>query len=94
MRFEPSDLQEIAFSVFAIFAVANTVVAVHMKLQVNRRVPPDDRISWLIYDTKNEIARKYRALEPRSALPAVSRFTSWVCLLTFAAMISTIFFDR
>ena len=85
---------ETAFSIYAIFAVIHSVLVVHMKIEVNRRVLPHDRISWWAFDTKNEIAGKYRTIEPESALPAISRITWWLCLLTLVGMLSTVILDR
>ena len=87
-------LPDVAFFVFAAVAAINSVVTVHMKIEVNRRVSPHDRISWWAFNTKNEIARKYRTLEPESILPAVSRLTWWLCALSFAGMISISLFVR
>ena len=85
---------DIAFSIFAGVAVINCLVRVHMKIEINRRASPRDRISWLAFDTKSEIVRKYRHLEPESALPSISRVTWWLCAVSFAGLISTIFLDR
>jgi hypothetical protein len=68
---------DIAFFIFAGVAVINSLVRVHMKLEINRRASTRDRISWWAIDTKSEIARKYRNLEPESALPSIARVTWW-----------------
>ena len=83
-----------AIVMLIIFGAVNTVVLTAMKMEVNRRVPAEEQISWWVHDTKNEIGRKYGVLFPDSALPSTARFTGWICILLFAALISTVLFDK
>jgi hypothetical protein len=48
----------VVIPVLIVFLVVNTVVLTVMMIQVNQIVPPNDRISWWVRDTKNEIGRK------------------------------------
>ena len=84
----------VVIPVFIVFLVVNTVVLTMMKIQVNQIVPPKDRISWWVRDTKNEIGRKYHEIFPDSMLPSIGRITGWICIGLVAVSIGIALFGR
>ena len=75
-------------------AILNNLVLLVMRIEVNRRMPPAEKMSWWRRDFKNETARKYASIEPGSILPAVASITLWGCIMAFVVMISTVILNR
>ena len=79
--------------VFLIFGAATSAASAVMKIQVNDRVPEDERFSWWSRNY-TDVGRKYRELFPGSPLPDIARYSGWICLLLLAAGVLNSFFDR
>ena len=70
-------------AIFWSILVLSIVVKIYsdfvMKIQVNERLPEEQRFSWW---TRNswKVARKYRELYPDSYLPLIGQCSFWLCL--------------
>jgi hypothetical protein len=75
-----------------IFGAVTSASSTVMKMQVNDRVPEDERFSW----SRNyaDVGRKYRQLFPDSLLPDIARCSGWICLLLLATGVRNSFFEK
>jgi len=81
------------FGAFIVFAVITNVASFAVKMQVNSTVPREEQFSWWNWYT-SEVGKKHRELFPGSSLPYVARYSYWICLLLFAAMILGSFYPK
>ena len=73
-------------AVLIVLGVINTAASAAMKMQVNARIPEDERLSWWSRDF-SEVGRRYREIFPRSPLPNIARYSGWICLVLVAAIV-------
>jgi hypothetical protein len=77
---------------FVILGLVNTAVSTAMKMQVNERVPKDERLSWWVHNF-SELDHRHRELFPGSQLANIAQYSGWACIFLFAAMILSAFFQ-
>ena len=66
---------------FVVFGVINNAVLVRMKIRINSLT--GDKVSWW----QKDFYRRYEQISPKSALPAIARFSGWLCMGLVIAMI-------
>jgi|SRR5579872_602994 len=71
---------------FFVVGIALDIVSPWMKIQVNRKLPADRRLSWWSRNYR-QLERIYSEQHPDSSLPESSRYGSYLAVNLFAAMI-------
>jgi len=80
----------IAFGVVGIVANVSTTM---VKLQVNAKLPENERFSWWVHYT-NEVGRRHRELFPDSALSDIALYSRLACLFLFVSIVLISIFNR
>ncbi len=87
---DTSSLTEILYWVFLIlFGLCTDVTSTAMKVQVNKKLFTEDRLSWW-YRNYSRVLSKHREFYPRSYLPSIFTVSSGLCTaLVLGAIIRT-----
>lgn len=76
----------IFWSLVVLAIVVNNCADISMKIQVNQRLPEQERFSWW---SRNSwaVSRKYGEFYPDSNLPLIGQFSFWVGVVLGAALV-------
>jgi hypothetical protein len=66
---------------FVVFGVINNAILVRMKTRINSLT--GDKVSWW----QKDFYLRYGQISPESVLPAIARFSGWLCMGLVIAMI-------
>ena len=77
----------------ALFAIVGNIADVVMKLELNDKLPPEERFSWWSRSYW-KVERKYKDLNPDSYLPLIARLSFWLTLAMLATMVVVGKWDR
>ena len=68
---------------FVGFAVLNNAVLVAMKIRIYRSPGTISKVSWW----QKDFYARFEQISPESVLPAIARFSGWMCIGLLIAMI-------
>ena len=78
----------IFWSLVVLAILVNNYADIAMKIQVNQRLPKQERFSWW---SRNSwaVSRKYREFYPDSNLPLIGQFSFWLAIVLGAAFVAS-----
>ncbi len=74
------------WSILILSILVTNSASIVMKLQVNEKLPPEERFSWWNRDFW-KVARKYQEFYPDSYLPLIDKCSFWLCVALAAVFI-------
>ena len=78
----------IFWSLVVLAIVVNNYADISMKVQVNQRLPEQERFSWWSRSSW-AVARKYAEFYPDSNLPLIGLSSFWLCIVLGAAFLAS-----
>jgi hypothetical protein len=89
LAFDPIPWQDVThmaifWSILVLSVIVTNLADVAMKIQVNERLPSEEKFSWWNRDSWR-VARKYRDFYPNSYLPLISQCTFWLFVVLLSA---------
>ncbi len=77
---------QLFWSILVLSILVTNSTSIVMKLQVNEKLPPEERFSWWNRDFW-KVARKYGELYPDSYLPLIDKCSFCLCLALLATLV-------